>query len=106
MTSISSIETVKPDTFSPVTPSPATSASNNERTWLADETGNPRHKGKERRVDLQYDDTEGEEALQSPEGLEYPPTNEDEAETRRVEEVSRVLLPDTTPLTTLSFDRT
>ncbi|KAF8070224.1 hypothetical protein FPV67DRAFT_1007238 [Lyophyllum atratum] len=82
MTSISSIETVTPATLSSLPSSPSAS---HERTFLAD-SGSANFKGKQREVDLGYDDFQGDEPVQSPDSSSYPPTNDEAAETRRIEE--------------------
>lgn len=58
---------------------------------LIHEYDTPKRKGKERESDEQYPDAGSNETLDTPDSGVYPPTNEDEAETRRVEEVSSSL---------------
>ncbi|GLB37150.1 hypothetical protein LshimejAT787_0402010 [Lyophyllum shimeji] len=82
MTSISSIETVTPGTLSSLPNSPGIS---HERTSLA-ESESRILKGKRRAVDSGYDSLQDDETTSSPYSGAYPPTNDEEAETRRVEE--------------------
>ncbi|KAF9452354.1 hypothetical protein P691DRAFT_795057 [Macrolepiota fuliginosa MF-IS2] len=87
MTSISSIDTVKP----PRSPSPATSPTleddiTQNGAWLARdgaETDHGKGKARQRYVDL------GEDNAELSDTNSYPPTNEQEAETRRIEETLR-----------------
>lgn len=98
MTSISPIETVIPRSFSSLSSSPSASVANHDVTRLADGTGPTKNKGKEREVDIQSDEFEGSEAEQTMETASYPPMNDDETETRRVEEASQALLRERKPI--------
>ncbi|RDB16992.1 hypothetical protein Hypma_002679 [Hypsizygus marmoreus] len=87
MTSISSIETITQRTLSASPPlTPTTSGSHNDRTWLADESGNSKGKGKRKQTTPEDDDLDGVEASPSTDASAYPPVNDEEAETRRVQE--------------------
>lgn len=92
MSSISSIETVTPRNLSSLPPSPTTSGSNQERTLLGAEPGHfeldQPWKGKGRQLEQEHDGFETDDVSHPSHNGVYPPTNDDEAETRRVEEVS------------------
>ena len=83
MTSISSIETVTPRSLSPL----VLSSSEHERTWLTHEAGTSATKGKQKEVDIPLDEFESDERPEGTDSSTYPPLNDNEAETRRVQEV-------------------
>ncbi|KAG6865856.1 hypothetical protein C0991_011188 [Blastosporella zonata] len=73
-----SVDTITSSSPSPPTPPPTPPLTPAEPTFLA--------KGKQKEVDLGYDDFRDPEPILSQESAAYPPNNDDASETRRVEE--------------------
>lgn len=95
MTSVSSIETITPHPLPSLPPSPSSEEDLSRAQVWQDDTNShhqPSHtaaKGKQKQTRENYRDNGSDEALGSPEESgAYPPTNDDQTETRRVEEVS------------------
>jgi len=86
MTSISSIETV---TVRSLSPSVLSSSNEHEWTWLTHEAGTSATKGKKKEVDIPLDEFESDERPEGTDSSIYPPLNDNETETRRVQEVRR-----------------
>ncbi|KAG6907903.1 hypothetical protein DXG01_006958 [Tephrocybe rancida] len=73
-----SVDTITPSSPSPPTPPPTPPLTLSEHTSLT--------KGKQKEVDLGYDDFRDPEPVLPQETAAYPPTNDDASETRRIEE--------------------
>lgn len=89
MSSISSVETITPRTVSP-----SANGSTQESAWSQSEAGDSqagkRWKGKERQTEHEYTGSGSDDDLRVGDITAYPPTNDSEIETRRVEEVRRI----------------
>lgn len=89
MSSISSVETITPRTLSP-----SANGSTQESAWSQGEAGDSqagkRRKGKERQTEREYAGSRSDDDSRAGNIIAYPPTNDSEIETRRVEEVRRI----------------